>query len=251
MNQEVLIEQPSTDTSIQAQQIEQPVVQAAPQTKQENNLWAMRKKLEAEEDARKAAERRLHELEQRIQSSPQGLSSSSPTLTATEEEDLAVDNEDYVQAKHVKTSNKKFSTKLSATEKRIAELENKLAYFEAKVDTDSLKDFNEVVTNDNLETFARLYPDDYQSMMSNPNLKSKSKTAYNMIKNYGIAIPRDVREADQKIAANNQKPKLASLGSPQSPQTPLTRLGDYERRVLSEADRDRIMAEVQRKKSIG
>ncbi len=251
MNEEVSREQASTDAVAQTQQVEQPVVQAAPQTKQENNLWAMRKKLEAEEDARKAAERRLQELEQRLQASQQGSSSSSTILTANEEEDLAVDNEDYIQAKHVKNSNKKFNTKLSATEKRIAELENKLSYFEAKVDTDSLKDFNEVVTEDNLQTFARLYPDDYSSMMSNPNLKSKSKTAYNMIKNYGIAIPRDVREADQKIAANNQKPKLASLGSPQSPQTPLTRIGDYERRVLSEADRDRIMAEVERKKRGG
>lgn len=221
------------------------------QSKQDSHIYMLRKKLEAEEESRRAAERRANELEQKMNSYQPGLSSSSTALIAPEEEDLAVDNEDYVQAKHIKTTNKKFSHKLSTTDKRIADLEQKLAYFEAKVDTDTLKDFNEIVSEENLKTFARLYPDDYQTMMSNPNLKAKSKTAYNMIKNYGIAIPRDVREADQKITANNQKPKLASLGSPQSPQTPLTRLGDYERRVLSESDRDRIMADVQRKKMGG
>ena len=225
----------------------EPIVQQVQPTAQENNLIAMRKRLEAEESARIAAERRASELEQRIQNSNQIPVSSSFVETA-EEEEIGIDNDDYIQAKHIKTSNKKFNTKLSATERKTAELEQKVAYLEAKLDTDALKDFDQVVSDDNVRTLARLYPPDYRTAMLNPNLKEKSRTIYNMIKNYGIAVPREVRDADNKIAANKQKPQLASAGSPQVGQTPLSRLNDYERRVMTEERRDQILAEVERKK---
>lgn len=194
--------------------------------------------------------RRLAEAERRAQHAENMIQSQQPQQqqVTTEEEDFNIDNEDYVQAKHVKTSTKKLHKKLSVTEQKLQELENKLSYFEAKVDTDSLKDFDKVVSDDNLKTLARLYPDDYQTMMGSQNLKAKSKTAYNMIKNYGIASPKDTSHLDDKISANKQKPQSASLVAPQSPSTPLSRLNDYDRRILSESDRDRIMAEVERKK---
>ena len=226
------------------QQVEQPTEQTAQPKSSEANLSAMRKKLEAEESARISAERRAADLEQRLQNSPQN-SQTQVIAPLPEEEDFAVDNEDYVQAKHIKTSNKKMKIKLSETERKLLELEQKLSYFEAKVDTDTLKDFNTVVSEDNLKSLARLYPDDYQTMMANPNLKAKSKTAYNMIKNYGIVNNNDV---EQRINANKQKPQMASVGAPQQPQTPLSRLNDYDRRVLTDDDRDRIMQEVERKK---
>lgn len=234
--------QDTTETTPQVSQGEE-----VKRSRAEDNLVAMRKRLESEEEARKAAERRAYEIEQRYN---QNNSQVAPQITQgqSEEDDIQVDNEDYVQAKHIKTTNKKFKTKLSATDEKIAELERKLSYFEAKIDTDSLKDFDKVVSDDNLRTFARLYPDDYQSMMSNPNLKSKSKTAYNMIKNYGIYSELDHASTEAKLNSNHQKPKSSSIASPQSPQTPLSRLNDYDRRVLSESDRDRILAEVERKK---
>lgn len=233
------------EVSNEIQQQDQPVQMP---TSQEINLAAMRKKLEAEERARIEAERRAYDLEQKI-NSYQPTSHQQSMTAVIEDEELAVDNDDYVQAKHIKTSNKKFSHKLSATDKKIAELEQKLAYVEAKSYTDALKDFDQVVNEDNIKTLARLYPEDYEALQSSTNLRVKSKTAYNMIKNYGISSgSRNSHEADQKINSNNQKPKLASVGSPQMPQTPLSRLNDYERRVMTESDRDRILAEVERKK---
>jgi len=217
--------------------------------KSDNLLNSMRRK--ADEAERRALE--AERLVKQYAEQQAAAQSVHQPMTIEESDDIGVDNEDYVQAKHIKTSNKKISTKVSAAEKRLLELEQKLAYFEAKVDTDSIKDFNEVVSDENLKTFAKLYPDDYQTMMSNPNLKSKSKTAYNMIKNYGIMdANRSVSHAldvEQKLSQNKQKPQASSNASPQQPQTPLTRLGDYERRTLTEADRDRIMAEVERKKA--
>lgn len=226
-------EQPQ-ETNIQTQEAATDI-----KAKIEYNFAEMRRKIEQ-------AEQRAQQAEQMLQSQQSQQPQQAPVVA--EEEDFNIDNEDYVQAKHVKTSNKKFHRKLSATEQKLQELEQKLSYFEAKVDTDSLKDFDKVVSDDNLKTLARLYPDDYQTMMGSQNLKAKSKTAYNMIKNYGIASPQDTSHLDSKISANKQKPQSASLVAPQSPATPLSRLNDYDRRILSESDRDRILAEVERKK---
>jgi hypothetical protein len=214
-------------------------------TSQQINFAALRKKLEAEEEARKVSERRVHELEQRLLNQ----ASSSPTALGVEEEDILVDNEDYVQAKHIKTSTKKLNAKLASTVKEVADLKEKLAYVDAKIATESLKDFNQIVNDDNLKTFARLFPEDYQSMMSNPNLASRSKTAYNMIKRYGISTVDP--SVEEKLESNKKKPQLASLASPQQPQTPLSHLNDYERRVMTEERRDEILKRVEQIKMRG
>jgi hypothetical protein len=216
------------------------VVQAQP-TIQELNLIAMRKKLDE-------AERRAAEYEARAQQYQQHVQPTQQQQREPEVDDLGVDNEDYVQAKYIKNANKKFSTKLSSTDQKIQQLEEKLAYFEAKVGTDSLKDFEDVVSADNLKTLERLYPDDYQSVISNPSLKARSKTAYNMIKNYGIISSGNPDHIESKLASNKQKPQAAALANPKAPQTPLTRLGDYDRRVIGDDEAKRIMREVHRKK---
>lgn len=214
----------------------------------EDNLVAMRKRLEAEEEARKNAERRAQELESRYQNIPQ----NNPQVTSTsqEEDELMVDNEDYVQAKHVKTTNKKIKGKISEAEQKIADLERKLSYFEARMETSSVKDFDRVVSDDNLKTLARLYPEDYETLVNNPNLRTKSKTAYNMIKNYGIYSEHNSEEAQERITSNQNKPKAAAIVNPQAPATPLGRLSDYERRIIDDSEAKRIMDNWERKKQL-
>jgi hypothetical protein len=216
----------------------------------ENNLTEMRRRLDAEAKARQAAEQRAEEAERIAQSYNQPQQVQQEMVE--DEDDFHIDNDDYVQAKHVKTSTKKIKNELVKTKKELEELKQQFSYLDAKINTDSLKDFNKVVSSENLKTFAQLYPEDYESMMSNPNLKARSKTAYNMIKNYGIAADErdnlEVQDAEDRLKANRMKPKNASTAAPQQPATPLSNLHDYDRRVLSEADRDRIMAEVNRKK---
>jgi len=233
---------------------EQTIEQQQPQTEQpdqnkakiEYNFAEMRRKIEEGERRIQESERRAQEAE-RIAQSYQQSNPQSPQMVQ-EEEELNIDNEDYVQAKHVKTSTKKLHKRVSDTDKKILELEQKLSYFEAKVDTDSLKDFDSIVSNENLKTLATLYPDDYQTMMASPNLKAKSKTAYNMIKNYGISSAPDTSVQDSKISSNKNKPQSSSVVAPQSPSTPLTRLSEYERRVMTEDDRNRVLKELERKK---
>ena len=208
----------------------------------------MRKKLEAEADARRSLERRNEDLERALR--------EKQSIKPPEDDDFAVDNEEYVQAKHVKTSNQKLRQKLSEQEKQIQDMQKQMAYIEAKAETAGLKDFEEVVSQENMEVLASLYPDDYQCIMSNPNLRARSKTAYNMIKRYNIQsespapVPTRTNNnsrLDERIAANRSKPQAASIAAPKTPPTPLAEFGE-ERRILSDSDYERIRADLHRKK---
>lgn len=205
------------------------------QNSRQENFAALRKKLEAEEEARRAAERRLQELERGV-----SKNQSQPGVSHTDDDDLGADPDDFLQVKQYKKTASKFSNKLSEADKRIQELNDKLAYVEAKSELASIKDFNDVVTKESMENLARLYPDDYETMMANPNLKAKSKTAYNMIKNYGL-YDSSIKESESKILKNKSKPQSPGSTASQTAQTPLARLNDYDRRVMTEEDRNRIL----------
>lgn len=135
------------------------------------------------------------------------------------------------------------------------ELQQRLEISEAKSEINALKDFDEVVSKDNIKTFARLYPDEYNTIMASPNLRTRSKLAYNMIKNYGIAEAspllkqtEEIRMAEKKIEINKTKP--ATAASAPASQSPLTKFGRYDadgRLVMTDEDAKRIQAEVRRK----
>jgi predicted RNase H-like nuclease (RuvC/YqgF family) len=223
---------------------EEQVIQETPQLVEQQPALERTAKIEHDfASLRKAKE----EAERRAQNAELLLAQQNNPQSTSDDEDFTIDNEDYVQAKHVKSNNKNIKKKLTATEQRIADLEQKLSFFEAKVDTDSLKDFQDVVTDSAIEKLARQYPSDYRSMMMNPNLRERSRTAYNMIKNYGVSSS-DFKDIDKKIAENKQKPQLASLVSPQQPASTLARFTDDGRRIITEADRDAILKEHERKK---
>ncbi len=189
------------------EQVTTPVEQTAAPTQAEQNLTAMRRKLEAEERAKKDALNELEQLKKKL----------------VDRESAAVD-EDYEDEK----------------DKKINYLEQRLNNLEVEATTSRISDFNTVVTDDNLKTLERLYPDEFNSIRYNPDPKQKSRVAYNMIKNYGIATTQSDK-AKEKIEENKHKPIASSLGAPQQAPTPLARLDEYGRRRLSDDDRDAIL----------
>ena len=180
----------------------------------ENNLVAMRKKLEAEEKARKDLENRLAQAER----------------NAAQYKQAPVEDDDEDE-----------------NAKKVRYLEERLNKMEVESVTTKLTNFSELVTDDNLATLQRLYPEDYDSIRFNPDVKARAKTAYNMIKNYGIATS-SAKSNNEKIEENKKKPTAASLGAPQIPSTPLARLDDYGRRRYKEGEQENIMKEVARKR---
>ena len=209
--------------------MEDQVVQQTPEQLEEqkqvnlaaNNLILMRKRLETEEREKKAALNRAEQAERALQerNSRQG---------SVSEEDEDPRDKEYQLMQH-----------------RLASLEVDLVASE-------LKDFKKIVNDENLAILEKLYPDEYNSIRYNPDAKQKSRTAYNIISNYGIAKLNEdtstIQKAHDRIEENKKKPTAASLGTAQQGSTPLARLDEYGRRRLNDEDRDRIMKEVALKK---
>lgn len=212
------------------------------QQKHEENVW--RRKFHQEEEARRLVEQRMKELESKV------MSISQPQ--ATEEDDIGVDNDEYVQAKHVRHTTKKIKSTLTNAQKELEEMRQKMALLEARVATSSLSDFEQVCSEENLQQLAREYPEDYECVRSNPNLMSRSKAAYNMIKRYGIMnSTQQNNAAEERIVANKKRPQAAAMTSPQAAATPLTSLNNFERRVLTEEQKEYHRREMERLKRMG
>ncbi len=227
---------------IDEQEVQQePTVQTVPEVNEreakiDRDFNALRRKAEE-------AERKNQEYERYIQEQNAKKAVEQPQ----EEDELNIDNEDYVQAKHIKTSTKNLKKELNTTKKELQDLRQTISFLEAKVDTDTLKDFDSTVNDETLRRLAEKYPADYKSMMLNPNLKERSRTAYNMIRNYGIN-GNDTSRIDRRIEENKLKPQLASLTSPQQPTSTLGKFTDDGRRIMDEGERDRILRDLERKK---
>jgi hypothetical protein len=213
----------------------------------DENLIRMRQKLEAAEEAKMASDKRAEEAERRAQYRIETPASEQP------EESIDVEDEDYVQAKHVKKGNKKVTSELKAIREEMQQLRQDNILLRAEKATDKISDFNDVVSTDNLKTLQRLYPDDYETVMSNPNLKSKSVTAYNMILRYGIAEQKDkemaqMKVVDRKIDEIRSRPGSASNArTSASPLTAASRYDSDGRLNLTPTDIDRINRDMRRK----
>ena len=177
------------------------------------NYRELRKQLEAEEKARKAAENRAEQ------------------LAAQYKNQAPAEDDDFVDE----------------DKKKIEYLEQRLNALEVEQVTTRMTDFNERVTDENLDILRRLYPDEHASLMYNPSVRSRAKAAYNMLEKYGI-IEDKTRKAHDKIEENKKKPVSASVVAPQSSPTPLSNLDQYGRRTLSDEDRDKVMKEAARKR---
>jgi hypothetical protein len=231
---------------------QQPIPETSPVT--ENKDRIARENFKKLQIALQEAEERAAAAERKAQEQQQYRESNNVPVNQEEEEALG-DPDDYVYNKNLQRTTKKIKGELSETKAALQELQQRLEISEAKSEINALKDFDEVVSKDNIKTFARLYPDEYATIMASPNLRTRSKLAYNMIKNYGIAEAspllrqtEEIRMAEKKIEANKLKPSPSS-SAPVS-QSPLTKFGRYDtdgRLVMTEEDAKRIQAEVRRK----
>lgn len=232
MNEEVMTQ----DTAVQAPTAEQ---------KREQNLIAMRLKLEREEEARKAAERRAEEAYKRLQELEQAAQ-QQPQRTQRSYDDDDVDPDDYVTGKHVR----KYKEEIQETRQTLEALQQQIAMLEASQAVQDKSDFYQVVNDDNLALLRRLYPDDYNTLFRNTNIKERTRAAYNMIKNYGI-IDRQVTEAKQRLEENKSRPQASATAPAQVSQTPLATMGEHERRVLTDEQRKQIMRRLEERRRMG
>jgi hypothetical protein len=208
--------------------VEQPVQEVQQQQPMSDKEYNMRQ-------LRERAERAERELEQaRRSQQPQ----------PSEEDDLGVEDDALLEGKQLKKYHKQHKGNQQKTQAQLDQITTALAALQLRTDH---PDINTIVTDENLEKLARVKPHIYRSIMANPDFVDRGKVAHDAISTW--VKPDKHIEQDRRLEENKAKPRTSSSVGPQQSETPLTRVGDYDRRILSNADKDRIMREVQLAKS--
>lgn len=217
----------------QPEAIEETPYQAAPQSNKEENFRRLREKAERAERERDQVMLLLRQQEQ------QRLYNEQLNQQRNQPQEPALDPDDYAQVNYV---NRVIENKARQMEIRQQEQEQRLysQLVETRVKT-QYRDFDDVVSAENIAMLRELEPAYASSLAANPDLFLKAEGTYKLIKQLGIhkgstsqAIARD------RVAQNNTKPRPASVASP------LSQAKDYDYVRMSESDMAREREELER-----
>ncbi len=219
-----VVENPTEDAVV-----EEPTAVAAPaESNQVKNFRAIKERAERAERERDELMRMMTQKEQ-------------PQVVEPEEDlNFTVDADALVEGKH-----------LSKVDKKIRQLEQKLAQYEQKSTASNAEtrlkaqysDFDSVVTADNVAQLREEYPELAQSLISNPDLYTKGKAAYLMLKKFGIAQDPVMVAEKALIQKNAAKPRPLTSVSPQQGATPLSQANAFANGLTKEL-REQLAREV-------
>ncbi len=229
------VEQPTEDTSERTQQ-------SAPQDSQkEVNMRILRERAEQ-------AERRAIELERMMQMNMSQQQTTKMQVVENEEDDFDLSDDTYIEGKHLKKYVKNLKQELKNTRKQFEEYNQQNALAQAEIRLkNQFNDFESVVSKENLEKLQQQKPVLYRTILANSDIYDKGYAAYELIKSSGI-LTDHYQELDKKVEENKYKPRSAANASPQSGDNPLTRVGDYDRRILTEERKDQLRRQVEEAK---
>ncbi len=194
-----------------------------------------------------SAEKRTLELERMMQ---MNMSQQQQTKIqiVDEDDDFDVSDDTYIEGKHLKKYVKSLKQELKNTKRQFEDFNQQNAMTQAEMRLkNQFNDFEAVVTKENLEKLASHKPSLYRTILANTDIYDKGYTAYELIKNSGI-IADQYNDLDKKVEENRMKPRSAANAAPQSGDTPLARVGDYDRRVLTEERKDQLRRHVEEAK---
>lgn len=209
--------------------------EATRETEKEHNLRYLRERAEA-------AERRAQELERAIQLN---MTQQQGNKIEIEEDDIDVSDDMYIEGKQFKKYVKNMQKELKSTRKQLEEFNQKSSLANAEVRLKSqFTDFDSVVTKENLEKLSLSKPSLYRSIMASQDIYDRGYTAYEMIKASGVLVD-PYEEQNRRIEENKGKPRASANLAPQTAETPLTRVGDYDRRILTNERKDQLLRQVE------
>lgn len=197
-----------------------------------------------------SAERRTMELERMMQMNMSQQRPQQNNRLQIEEEDeyLDVTDDNYIEGRQLKKYVKSLKQELKNTKKQFEEYNQQNALHQAEIRLkNQFNDFDSVVNKDNLERLQHQKPVLYRTILANADIYDKGYAAYEMIKSSGI-LNDQYEDIDRKVEENRSRPRAAANASPQSGDTPLTRIGDYDRRILSEDRKDMLRKQVEEAK---
>lgn len=213
---------------VQEQPQEQQQVQ---ESKRDINTRNLRERAEA-------AERRAAELERMIHAN---MTQQQNTKLELEEDDWDLSDDTYIEGKHLKKYVNTLKKELKETKKQFQQYSEQSAMTTAEIHLkNQFKDFDTVVTEANLERLAQEKPSLHRTIMANNNWYDRGYAAYELLKHSGIVDNR-YEDVDKRIENNKTMPRSASNAAPQQGDTPLTRVGDYDRRILTEDRKKEIL----------
>ncbi len=208
------------------------VTEQPQQTEQDADFLSKQASIRVLRERADAAERRNRELESMIQQNMNQQKANKMQIDDSDDFDMSDDT--YVEGKHLKKYVKTLKQELKNQRQQFEEFNQKNSVAQAEMRLKSqFNDFDSVVSRENLEKLSMKRPELYRSIISHPDLYDKGHAAYEMIKNSGI-LTNQYEDIDRRVEENKLKPRSASNAAPQSGDTPLSRAGDYDRRILTE-----------------
>ncbi len=188
-----------------------------------------------------AAERRLRELEQQLQSQQP---KKAQRYEIEEDDDFDVADDEYVEGKKVKKILKKMDQRLKQTAQQFEEMNRAAAvkYAEANLKS-QFADFDSIVTEENLRKLQEKKAPLFRSIMANNDLYDRGYSAYEAIKAAGIAVD-EYEDIDRKLDQNRKVPRSAGSAPSQTSDSPMTKIGDYDRRILTDERKEQLRKQV-------
>lgn len=200
----------------------------------EYNLRIMRERMESIEKENQEYKRILQQQQQPVE----------------EDEDLNIDDDSFIEAKQYKKHIKNIQKDLKETKKLLEENSKKNAMANAQVLLKSqFNDFDTVVSEENLKKLSDTQPVLYRTLLASSDIYDRGYSAYAMIKNSNIIKSNSqYSDQDKRLEENKAKPRAIGNASPQSGDTPLSKVGDYDRRILTEERKDQLRKQVEEAK---
>jgi len=224
-------ENPDIPEQVEAQ-IEDPKPEVQPEpikeTSQARNFRALREQNEKIVKEKEELAKKLREYEQQQQTQNQRAEKYG---MAEEEYDIKVADDELVEGKHIS----KVAKKIKQLESKLAQYEQQstLSTVEIKLKSE-LPDFDKIVTADNIKSLSATYPEIAATLNANPDVYTKAKSAYTLIKNLGIHIEDTYQEDREIVKKNLAKPKPLASVSPQQGDSPLSKANAFANGLTSE-----------------
>ena len=232
----------STQQFVEQPAAEQQIAEQPKQTEsqKEYNFRALRERAEA-------VERRNAELERLLQMN-MSQNQQSTKMQIEEDDDFDVSDDSYIEGKQFKKYVNNLKKELKKTKQQFEEYSAASSLTNAEIRLKSqFNDFDLVVSADNLSKLKDQKPALYRSIMANQDIYDRGYTAYELIKSAGLS-GSEYAEQDRKLEENRSKPRAVANANPQSGDTPLARIGDYDRRILSEERKEQLRRQVEEAK---
>lgn len=226
--------------------IEQPQQEEKIESNKEYNMRMMRERLELAERRSEAAEKRSYELERMIQQNMNQNQPSQKIELVNEDYNIDIDDDSFAEGKHLKKTEKKLNKKID--ELKQLQQQTQVQQIEIML-RNKFNDFDNVVSSENLDRLHKEKPFLYKSIINNPDLYEKGQAAYDVIKNSVFYTEKNKYEdVDKRIEQNKNKPRSIANVAPQTADTPLAKVGDYDRRILTEERKAEIRRQVEEAK---